>query len=263
MQELRKLGYEVRDGVAILTIREPNKANVMDLQTNVDLMHAAMRCDEDPEVRSVLLRGGDDNFSHGGDVANFVAQRDDLPNYMKEMTTYLHTAISRLKRGDAPVLAAVNGVAAGVCVSLISACDLVVAGTGARFVMGYTGIGLSSDGSSTFFLPRAIGTRRALELVLTNRMLSAEEALDWGLVNRVVPHEETHDEAFRWAAELAAGPTQAFGRSKRLIYGGTSESLETQMELETRAISDSARTADAREGMRAFMDKRPPNFHGE
>ena len=263
MQELKKLGYEVRDNVAILTISEPTKANTQDLQTNIDLMHAATRCDEDPNVRAVLLRGGDDNFSHGGDVANFEAQGDDLPAYLTEMTTYLHAGISRLKRGDAPVVGAVNGIAAGVSVSLLSSCDLVVAGESARFIMAYTAIGLSSNGSSTYFLPRAIGTRRALEMILTNRAIGAQEALDWGLINRVVPDATTHDEAFALAARLAAGPTRAFGYAKRLVYGGTTESLETQMELETRAIADSGRTADSREGMRAFLEKRRPNFTGE
>lgn len=262
MAELKKLGYEVRDHVATLTIREPNKANAMDLDTNIDLMHAAMRCDEDPNVRAVIIRGGDQDFSYGGDVANFAAQGDDLPAYLKEMTTYLHAALSRLKRADAPVVAAVNGVAAGAAVSIISSCDLVIAGESARFVMGYTGIGLSSDGSSTYFLPRTVGIKRALEMVLTNRMLSAAEAHDWGLVNRVVPDDAVQDEAFTLAARLAAGPTVAFGHAKRLIYNGWTETLETQMELETRAIADSGRTADAREGMQAFLDKRRPSFQG-
>ena len=262
MPELKKLGYEVRDHVATLTIRESNKANAMDLDTNIDLMHAAMRCDEDPNVRAVIIRGGEQDFSYGGDVANFAAQGDHLPTYLKEMTTYLHAAISRLKRADAPVLAAVNGLAAGAAVSIISSCDLVVAGESARFVMGYTGIGLSSDGSSTYFLPRTIGVKRALEMVLTNRMLTAAEAHDWGLVTRVVPVDSVQEETFILAARLAAGPTTAFGHAKRLIYNGWSETLETQMELETRAIADSGRTADAREGMRAFLEKRPPNFQG-
>ncbi len=262
MAELKKLGYEVRDHVAILTIRESNKANAMDLDTNIDLMHAAMRCDEDANVRAVIIRGGAEDFSYGGDVANFAAQGEDLPAYLKEMTTYLHAAISRLKRSDAPVLAAANGVAAGAAVSIISSCDLVIAGESARFVMGYTGIGLSSDGSSTYFLPRTVGVKRALEMVLTNRMLTAAEALDWGLVTRVVPDDAVQDETFTLAARLAVGPTRAFGHAKRLIYNGWTETLETQMELETRAIADSGRTADAREGMQAFLHKRRPKFQG-
>ena len=126
----------------------------------------------------------------------------------------------------------------------------------------YTGVGLTPDGSSTYFLSRLVGLRRAQELVLTNRVLSADEALDWGLVTRVVDDEELAQEADKLAAKLAAGPTLAYGRSRALLLSGLQESLETQMELEARAIADSGRTADFRAGVDAFVNKKRPSFSG-
>jgi 2-(1,2-epoxy-1,2-dihydrophenyl)acetyl-CoA isomerase len=155
----------------------------------------------------------------------------------------------------------VNGAAAGAGFSLVAAVDLAIASESSSFMMAYTAAGLVPDGSSTFFLPRTLGRRRTLELMLLNRRLSAGEALDWGIVNRVVPDAELAAEAEKLATTLAAGPTGAYGLTKKLVLS-TSETLEAQMELETRAISDVARTDDAKGGIRAFLEKRKPAFQG-
>jgi 2-(1,2-epoxy-1,2-dihydrophenyl)acetyl-CoA isomerase len=163
---------------------------------------------------------------------------------------------------NAPVVAAVNGVAAGAGMSLVCAADLAIAAESAKFTMAYTRAGLAPDGSSTFFLPRLVGVRRAVELMLTSRMLSAQEALEWGIVSRVVPDAQLPAEAAALASELAAGPTGAFGTVKKLVLASAAASLETQMELEARGIADAGRSADGREGIAAFLEKRAPKFRG-
>jgi 2-(1,2-epoxy-1,2-dihydrophenyl)acetyl-CoA isomerase len=163
---------------------------------------------------------------------------------------------------DAPVIAAVNGSAGGAGVSLCLFADLVLAADSAKFTLAYTRAGLSPDGGSTYFLPRIVGVRRALELALTNRVLTAKEALDWGIVTRVVPDGELLTEAHMLAQQLAGGATRAYGAAKRLLHHSFAESLETQMELEAQAIAAQARTRDAREGIAAFIAKRKASFSG-
>jgi 2-(1,2-epoxy-1,2-dihydrophenyl)acetyl-CoA isomerase len=193
-------------------------------------------------------------------LKSFAAQGDHLPYHLKEVTTYLHAAMSRFARMDAPVIAAVNGTAAGAGMSLVCACDLVLAAESARFTMAYTRAGLSPDGSSTYFLPRLVGLRRALELALTNRLLSAREAQEWGIVTRVVPDANLVTETESLASQLASGATMALGTAKRLLQSGWTETLETQMEHEAQSIAAIGHTADAREGITAFLEKRVPQF---
>ncbi len=253
---------EVRDGVAHLTLNRPDNANTLDPAMARDLMHATIACDEDPRVRAVLLTGAGSMFCAGGDIKSFDAAADALPAFIKEVTTYLHAGLSRLARMRAPVVAAVNGAAAGAGMSLACAADLVVAAESARFTMAYTRIGLVPDGSSTYYLPRVVGLRRAQELMLTNRVLSAREALEWGIVTRVVPDSELAGEAGKLAASLASGPSEAFASVKRLLLSSLGNSLESQMELETRGIAAAGGSADGREGIAAFLAKRPPKFTG-
>jgi 2-(1,2-epoxy-1,2-dihydrophenyl)acetyl-CoA isomerase len=146
--------------------------------------------------------------------------------------------------------------------SIALSADLVVAAESARFTMAYTAQGLTPDGSSTYFLPRLVGFRRAMELMTTNRVLSAAEALDWGIVNEVVPDAEVMARAEALAASLAAGPGLAFAGVKKLLHAGWTESLESQMERETRTITGIAHSKDAHEGIAAFVAKRPANFCG-
>jgi 2-(1,2-epoxy-1,2-dihydrophenyl)acetyl-CoA isomerase len=261
--EYSTLLFEVRDNVATITLNRPDAANAMNRELTGELADAALRCDVDPAVRAVLITGGGKMFCPGGDVKEFAAQGDNLHAYITEMAAFLHIAVSRLRRMDPLVIAAVNGVAAGAGMSLAIACDIVLAAESARFTMAYTRVGLSPDGSATYFLPRIVGPKRALELALTNRLLSAQEAADWGIVARVVPDDQLLDDARQLGVQLAAGPTAAFGKTKHLLERAWTETLETQMESEGRVIADSARAADAREGVTAFLEKRPPQFTGE
>jgi 2-(1,2-epoxy-1,2-dihydrophenyl)acetyl-CoA isomerase len=164
---------------------------------------------------------------------------------------------------DAPLIVAVNGTAAGAGFSVAISGDLVLAAESAKFAMAYTAAGLSPDGSSSFFLPRIVGMRRAQELMLTNRRLTAAEALEWGLVSQVVPDAELAKASTALAKQLAQGPTRAFGVVKKLLATSFQESLETQMELEARGISAMAGSVDGREGIDAFLSKRAAKFSGE
>jgi 2-(1,2-epoxy-1,2-dihydrophenyl)acetyl-CoA isomerase len=199
-------------------------------------------------------------FCAGGDLGAFSDAADAAPRLLKEMTIHLHAAISRFSRMDAPVIGAVTGIAAGAGFSLVAAMDLAIAGESAKFTMAYTRAGLTPDGSSTWFLPRLVGTRRSLELMLTNRLLKAPEALEWGIVNQVVPDDAVLDTATQLATQLAQGPMGAFGVTKRLLLASGSASLETQMEMEGDAIAAASGTPDGREGIAAFLEKRPAKF---
>jgi len=255
--------FEVQDHVARITLNRPDAANAINVEMAKDLMHASLQCDEDPAIRAVIITGNGRMFCAGGDLKSFAAHGDNLPYHLKEVTTYLHAAVSRFTRMDAPVVTAVNGTAAGAGMSLACACDLVLAAESAKFTMAYTRAGLTPDGSSTYFLPRIVGLKRALELTLTNRLLSAQDACAWGIVTKVVPDANLQAEAHTLAAQLASSATGALGAAKRLLHGGWTETLESQMENETQTIAARASSADGREGIAAFLEKRAPKFTGK
>ena len=257
------LSFHVSDGVARLALNRPNAANAFNTRICRDLFDAAIACDERDDIRAVVLTGEGSMFSAGGDLKFFAAQGDTLGVTLKEITGLLHAAIGRMAHMDAPVVGAINGMAAGAGFSLAAACDYAIAAKSARFTLAYTAAGLSPDGSSTWFLPRLIGLRRARELMLTNRMLSADEALDMNIIDRVVADEALEDEAMALAKQFAEGPTRAYGATKRLLQETWTSGLEVQMDRETRSISDLTRTADAHEGISAFIEKRKPDFKGE
>jgi 2-(1,2-epoxy-1,2-dihydrophenyl)acetyl-CoA isomerase len=261
--EFATIEYAVSGGVARITLNRPESANSMNKQMAHDLMMAAIACDEDPAVRAVLLTGAGKMFCAGGDLKSFHSKGDALPSEIKEMTVYLHGATSRFSRMNAPLIIAVNGTAAGAGMSLAVSGDLVYAARSAKFTMAYTAAGLSPDGSSTYFMPRLIGLRRTQELMLTNRVLSADEALEWGLLNGVHEGGSLMGEAQTMAEKFAGGPTRAYGSVKKLLNDSFTNSLETQMELEARGITDAARSRDGKAGIDAFINKRTPDFTGE
>jgi len=262
MPAYETIDLEVRDGVAHLTLNRPDAANGINLELAQDLMDATLTIVADPAARVVLLTGAGKMFCAGGDVKGF-ADRDDLPTYLRETLGPLHTALTNLVRGDAPVVAAVQGSAAGAGMGLVGASDLVVAAESAKFVMAYTGVGLTPDGSSSWFLPRLIGLRRALELTFTNRVLSAAEALDWGLITQVVPDDELHDQAAALAAKVATGPPRALAAAKRLLHTSLEDTLETHLAREAEAISAASGTSEGIEGVAAFNEKRKPVFNAD
>jgi len=257
------LQFVVEDHVAHLTLNRPDAGNAMNAVMMRDLRDAAIRCDEDAEIRAVLITGAGKMFCAGGDLHSFAAEGEGLPAYLKGITNDLHGAVSRLSRMDAPVVCAVQGFAAGAGFSLACAADMLIAAQSARFTVAYTSVGLNPDGSCSFFLPRLIGLRRTQELMLTRRILKASEALDWNLVTRVVPVDDLEAESAKLVAQLAAGPTRAFGSAKRLLLQSSGDHLESQMEREARCIADAARSADGKEGIAAFLAKRSPEFTGE
>lgn len=257
------LAFESRDGVARLTLDRPDAANAINLQMAEELLDAVTRLADDPTVRAVLLGGNGPRFCGGGDVKQFAELGDRLGHHLREITVPLHAAVSQLVRLDAPVIAAVHGSAAGAGLGLVAAADLVVAGASTRFVMAYTGIGLTPDCSSSWFLPRIVGMRRTLELALTNRALSADEAREWGLVTQVVPDDDVTATAAALAARIASGPTRAFGGVKRLVHGSLERALDEHLVHETEEIARAGATVDALEGLRAFAEKRTPAFRGE
>ena len=258
----QNLLLDTRDHVATITLNRPEAYNALDLGLGRDLFHATLEVDEDPDVRCVVITGAGKAFCAGGNVKDFADNLARIGILVKELTTYLHGAVSRLARSNKPVIMAVNGVAAGGGFSFALSGDVVIAAESARFTMAYSKIAATPDGSSSYFLPRLIGLRRTLELYLTNRVLSAREALEWGLVTRVVPDAELRTAVDTLARELAAGPTLAIGGAKRLFHQSTWESLETQMELEAQAIAASGHTEDFRAGVTAFANKQTPTFEG-
>jgi 2-(1,2-epoxy-1,2-dihydrophenyl)acetyl-CoA isomerase len=254
--------YEKRDGVAQITLDRPDAMNAISVDLAVELRRTLDDAGDDAGVRAVLLTGSGRAFCAGGDVAVFHRELDRSPDVLRDILLNLHAALGRMARIDKPVIGAINGIAAGAGMALALATDLAVAAESASFTMAYTGIGASPDGSSTFFLPRLVGTRRALELALLNRTVPAAEALELGLVNRVVADAELAQAATELAQRLAAGPTLAYARPRRLVRQSLETGLGNQLEDEADAIISMARTDDFREGVTAFVEKRKPRFTG-
>jgi 2-(1,2-epoxy-1,2-dihydrophenyl)acetyl-CoA isomerase len=252
---------ETRGAVALVTLNRPESANTLNLQMGMDLLAAALACARNAEVRAVVLTGAGRNFCFGGDLRAMASRDTAGDDYIRELTTYLHAAIAHFTRMDAPVIAAVNGTAAGAGVGLVAMADLAVCARSAKFNLAYTNAGLTPDAGTSFLLPRIVGAKRTMELLLLNRTLTAAEALSWGLVNEVVADEEVHARALAIAAQLAAGATRAYGATKRLLAASLG-AFESQMILESETIAAHAVGAEGTEGISAFLEKRRPDFSG-
>ncbi len=250
---------ETRGAVALVTLNRPESGNALNLQVAMDLLAAAMTCGRTAAVRAVVLTGAGRNFCFGGDLRAFNTRTAGADDYIRELTTYLHAAISRFVRMDAPVIAAVNGTAAGAGVGLVAMADLALCARSARFNLAYTQAGLTPDAGTTFLLPRTLGLKRTMELLLLNRSLPAAEALSWGLVNETVEDDKLLPRALEIAGQLAEGAGAALGATKRLIAHSLG-ALESQMVLESETIARHAVGAEGREGVSAFLEKRAPRF---
>jgi 2-(1,2-epoxy-1,2-dihydrophenyl)acetyl-CoA isomerase len=244
--------------VARITLNRPDAANGMNDTMTRELADAAARCDTSA-TKVVVITGAGRFFCAGGDLKDFAAA-PSRGRHIKGVADDLHRAISTFARMDAVVITAVNGTAAGAGFSLAVIGDLVLAAESASFTMAYTRVGLSPDGSSSYYLPRLIGIAKTKELMLTNRTLSADEASRWGLVTEVVADDALAERADELAQKMSSTAAGSNGGIKALLLGTFSNGLEEQMELEGRLIAHRAESADGREGVDAFLAKRKPEF---
>jgi 2-(1,2-epoxy-1,2-dihydrophenyl)acetyl-CoA isomerase len=261
MPDFKTLDVTHDNGLTCIVLRRPSDANAVDRTLAAELALAAHECAASRDTRAVLLTGEGRFFCAGGDIKAMASFGTAVGSEVKLLVEDFHQAISSFARMSAPVVVAVNGPTAGAGFSLAVAGDLVLAAETATFTLAYTAAGLSPDGSSSYYLPRLIGLRRAQELMLTNRQLSAQEAAVWGLVNQVVTPAELLTTATRLARKLACGSLESHAYVKKLLLASFDNGLETQMALEARAIAACAASPDGQEGVRAFLGKRAPRFH--
>jgi 2-(1,2-epoxy-1,2-dihydrophenyl)acetyl-CoA isomerase len=253
-----------REGaIARIVLNRPESGNAIDLQMAQGLVRAALQCDADLSIRCVVLTGAGRLFCVGGDIGAFGSTPDKASTGLSELAGTLHMAIARLARMRKPLLVLVNGPAAGAGLSLAILGDIVLTVRAAHFTAAYTAIGLTPDGSMTWQLPRLVGLRRAQEMILTNRRVSAEEAERIGLVTRAVDDAALAKEGAAITAVWLQSATIALGAARALLAQSFETGLETQMEQEARAIAAAGRGHDGQEGVAAFLGKRKPNFRGE
>jgi len=216
----------------------------------------------DDAVKAVSVTAEGKVFCAGGDLKLFHEAGADVPNLASDMLVDYHGAIYKMNSIPKPFVAGVRGAAGAAGLSLMSAFDLVVSGESAKYTMAYTKAGVTPDGTCSYFVARHIGLRRMMDLTLTNRVLSAEEAEDWGLVNRVVPDDDVDQASADLAQQLADGPSWTTGHAKRVIYHGYDASLPAAGEYEGTVIAESMGRHDGQEGIAAFVQKRRPDFTG-
>jgi len=253
----------VRPGVVHLVLNRPATANGMNLDLLRALHEAVLQCHRMPDLRVVVLRGAGDHFCAGGDVKDFASKGEQLPDYLREATAMLQTAISALVQLPAPVIAQVHGYAAGGGgLGLVCGADFVIAGESARFMSGAVRVGMAPDGGVSVTLTQLVGFRRAMEIILTNPTLSAKEAAEIGLITRVVPDAQLEDEVDQLAEQFAAAAPAAMAASKRLLWNGLGASVHAALPDEARTVSELSGTADAREGLAAVLERRAPRFQG-
>lgn len=259
---------EARDGIAWLVLNRPAALNALDRDMVEALTRVTAEVAEDRTVRAVVLRGAGDHFMAGGDLKWFRGRLDELGDRSRirdEFERFIHSAhpaIAQLRAMRKPVLAGVQGAVAGFGVSLMLACDLVLAAADAVFTLAYTNIGASPDGGATWHLPRAVGLKRAFEVAILGDRFDAAAAAQMGLVNRVVPAERLEAEIETLAARLATGPTHAYANTKELLNASFGRVLADQLDAEARSFADCATTTDFAEGLDAFIGKRHPEFKG-
>ena len=262
------INFEKMDGVGIITLNRPESRNALTLDMVAEMGEAIEACKR-PDVRAVLLTGAGGGFCSGADL-KFVVETleksgpEGLQEYIRKLAGDLHSkVVLELRRLEKPVVAGINGVAAGGGFSLTLACDMRVAAKSARFLMAYANIGAPADGGSTYLLPRLVGASRAMELYLASQPTSAQAALEMGLVTQVVEDDALHRHAMETAVRLAQGPTLAYARVKALFDSSWENDLSTQLDAETEAFADICLTADFQEGIKAFTERRQARFQGK
>jgi 2-(1,2-epoxy-1,2-dihydrophenyl)acetyl-CoA isomerase len=254
-----RVDLQIADGVAHLRLVRADARNAIDPLMVAALGEAIARCAEPGPARALLITAEGPSFTVGGDLAHFDAT-PDLAAELDAMIGPFHEALAQLAELPLPVVCAAQGAAAGGGLGLLWCADVVIAADDLRIATGFAQIALSGDGGSSWQLPRMVGRRRAQELILEGRVLGAQEALEWGLVTRVVARAALAAEAQRSVRRLADGPTFALAQMRQLLCQSAGATLREQLQAEREAIVRCGATADAREGITAFAEHRPPRF---
>jgi 2-(1,2-epoxy-1,2-dihydrophenyl)acetyl-CoA isomerase len=252
-------------GVATVELARPQALNAWNQQLGLDLLAALARVGESPRARAVVITGAGRAFSSGADLKDFSGGEltaDGRPDVYKTLTERYHPIMRAVRELPLPVIAAVNGAAVGIGCSLALCCDLIVAAQSAYFLLAFVNIGLVPDGGSSLFVPSRVGMARASEMALLGERVSAERALQWGLVNRVVADERLTEEVRALAERLASGPTRSYAGTKRQLNSWLYARMDEQLELEAEIQREMAGSEDFLEGAMAFLAKRAPSFSG-
>lgn len=263
--DLQTVNVRVSDGAATVELNRPQALNAWNAQFGAELLRALSEVAADESVRAVVLTGAGRAFSSGADLKEIGEDTtpEGRPDVYKVLTERYHPIMREIREMPKPVIAAVNGPAVGIGCSLALCCDLILAAESAYFLLAFVNIGLVPDGGSSLFLPTRIGMARASELAMLGERLPAAKALEWGLINRVVPDEALAQEALAFARRMAEGPTRSYAGSKRQLNNWLYARMDEQLELEARIQQEMAGSADFVEGAMAFIQKREPHFTGD
>ncbi len=251
-------------GIATVQLNRPEALNAWNKQLGLDLLAAVRWVTEEEAVRAVVITGAGRAFSSGADLKDFSAELtpEGRPDVYKTLTQRYHPIVHAIRELPKPVLASVNGPAVGIGCSLALCCDLVLAAHSAYFLLAFVNIGLVPDGGSSLFVPTRIGMARATEMAMLGERIPAEQALQWGLINRALPDERLAEETTALAARLATGPTRSYAGAKRQLNSWLYSRMAEQLELEAQIQREMAGTEDFIEGATAFVEKRPARFGG-
>jgi 2-(1,2-epoxy-1,2-dihydrophenyl)acetyl-CoA isomerase len=257
--------FDTIERVAVLTLNRPESLNALTVSMGREL-RAAISAAREQQSRAIVLTGAGRAFCAGGDLREMqqmAEQEGRIEAFFDEPLRLINECILSIRKTPLPILAAVNGIAAGGGCNLALACDLVFAAESARFNQAFIKVGLSPDCGGTFMLPRLVGWKRATELMMTGEIVSARDALEMGMINRVAPDNGLMSQTLAMAQKLAESPTVALGKIKELLEAGATNDFGRQLDLERQAQIESGRTKDFREGIAAFIEKRPPKFTGQ
>ncbi|MGA2321742.1 MAG: enoyl-CoA hydratase-related protein [Solirubrobacteraceae bacterium] len=263
--QLETVNVSVSDGAATVELNRPQTLNAWNAQLGRDLLAALRRLAGEESVRAVVLTGAGRAFSSGADLKDMSGGEttpDGRPDIYRTLTERYHPIMRAVREMPKPVVAAVNGAAVGIGCSLALCCDLILAAESAYFLLAFVKIGLVPDGGSSLFVPTRVGMARASELAMLGERLPAAQALDWGLINRVLPDARLHAETAALAARLASGPTRSYAGTKRALNSWLYSRMAEQLELEAQLQREMAGSDDFLEGALAFLEKRPPRFAG-
>ena len=262
MTSTSTIRLEMRGGLAVVSLAQPERGNPFDSDFTRDFLRVFSDLWDAVDLRAVLLRADGANFSFGGDLKTFHPMRANLPPLVRRFTAELHMGLQRAWQLPVPIVAAVQGFAMGGGVALLAGCDVVLAGESARLGSAFAKIGFSCDSGSSATLTARMGLARARRFVMLAEVLKSDEALQAGLVDRVLADDKLQDEALALAQDLAQGPTLAYGEIKRLFLRAGAAQLEAQLEDEALTLARISGTADAQEGVAAMVDRRKPVFRG-